>query len=96
LTISAYKITVAYNEEKLKAEFDCPLCGANWEFPFPAQRIFGKPFPTPAQIVILHLYGTGSEVRYCHGFDPFKYVPSVESVNEGKATLTLERIRGKS
>jgi hypothetical protein len=91
----SYQITVTYDEEKLRAAFDCPLCGEHWEFPFPTQRVFDKPCPNPAQIVTLHLYGTGSKVLYCHEFDPFEYIPIVESLDEARATLDLELVASR-
>lgn len=30
-----YEIVIAYDEDRLTAALDCPLCGAHWESPFP-------------------------------------------------------------
>jgi|AP12_2_1047962.scaffolds.fasta_scaffold374280_1 hypothetical protein len=90
-----YQVAVAYDKDLHKAALDCPLCQKHWEFPFPAQQILGKLAPTPAQMVILHLYGTGPNFQYCLGFDPFTYTPIVEFSDEARTTLNLELVRNK-
>jgi hypothetical protein len=73
-------VEIQYTEDKLKAELDCPLCGKHWIFPFSAREIFRKPYPKPSTLMWLHLYGCGSEERYCSGFDSSK--TSVEDITD--------------
>jgi hypothetical protein len=89
-TTMRFEIAVTYNEDRLRAEFFCPICQEHWEFPFPARKILKQPFPSPATVVTLHLYGSAWHTEYCQGFDPFLFAPSIESTEETKATLDLE------
>src|SRR5437899_883177 len=81
-------IQIKYTEEELRAELDCPLCKQHWIFPYPARQIFGKPYPSPEQLVSLHLYGCGTSPQYCGGFDPGKPF-AIDNVNELTASPRL-------
>ena len=70
--MATYEVQVKYTDGELRAEMDCPLCKEHWIFPFTAREIFGKPSPSPSEIVVLHLYGCGPETRLCPRFDPGK------------------------
>ena len=61
------KISVRYDDKDLTAKFDCPFCGQNYRFPYTARKIHDKPWPCPADIVSLHLYGAG--YGQCQEFD---------------------------
>lgn len=88
-----YEIEVVYNEDQLTAKLRCPLCKTDWEFPFPARRVFQKPFPSPEMMVTLHLYGAGLKPRRCPGFDSGRLIPLVEAIAETKVRVTFEPIR---
>jgi hypothetical protein len=70
--MSSHEVPIKNTQGKLRAELDCPLCKQHWVFPFTAREIFGKPYPSPDQLVSLHLYGCGQDAKYCSGFDPGK------------------------
>lgn len=73
-----YEIEINYDEDRLRAELNCPLCKSCWVFPFSAQRISGKLNPPPDTMLYLHLYGAGPDPKLCTGFDPLDQVPVVE------------------
>ncbi len=84
-----YEITVAYNEDNLSATFTCPLCGKDWNFPFPARQIFEKPWPPPDMIVMFHLEGPGVELTPCPEFEGWSSVLSVEAIDKFSVKLRL-------
>jgi hypothetical protein len=83
-----YEVQIEYTQGELRAELDCPLCKEHWVFPFTAREIFGKPYPSPSQLVSLHLYGCGQDARLCPGFDPGKpYV--IETADQRTAVIRI-------
>jgi hypothetical protein len=86
--MSSHEVPIQYTQGKLRAELDCPLCKQHWVFPFTAREIFGKPYPSPDQLVSLHLYGCGQDAKYCSGFDPGKPFV-IENVDERTAVIRI-------
>src|ERR1043166_6631082 len=89
-----YEIEVTYEEDESSAEFHCPLCNADWKYPFTARKIYGVPTPPPSQIVVFHLYGCGAQPKPCPGFD-FS-VPITKDLSATRTTLMLVQKRLRS
>lgn len=84
------KIEVVYDEDNLNAKFHCPLCNSDWQFPFTARRVHGKPWPAPETIVTLHLYGAGAEPQRCAKFDVNTEIPRADPDPTSETAVNLE------